>query len=126
MSLPGRSSCHPKAIKAQWRITAPQASLSCLRSRLLGSLALSPAGARPPKGLQRAVFLIRIVLADPLRSAFHEALYVVLVDSQLQMVEFCIVYVIVADSSSAREALSPFSASSSNPDHALRIPGLTI
>jgi hypothetical protein len=66
-----------------------------------------PLGLVLPK-VPKELPLIRIVvLADPFRAAFQEALYVVLLDSQPQIVESCIVSVVEAYGSSACEALSP-------------------
>jgi hypothetical protein len=53
------------------------------------------------------LFLIRIILADPLQTSLYPTLHVPLVESQTKIEELAIVAVVVPDSCPAREALFP-------------------
>jgi hypothetical protein len=53
------------------------------------------------------LFLIRIILADPLQASLYPTLHVPLVESQTEIEELAIVAVVVTHSCPAREALSP-------------------
>src|SRR5215204_5368549 len=59
------------------------------------------------------LFLIRILLADPLQASLYPALDILLVECQSEVEDFSIVAVIVADSCPAGEAL--FSSSPDDP-----------
>jgi hypothetical protein len=53
------------------------------------------------------LFLIRVILADPLQTSLHEALDVLLVESQAKIEDLRVVTMVVTDGCPAREALFP-------------------
>jgi len=62
-----------------------------------------PLGFIPPE-VSEDLFLIRIILTDPLKTTFHEALYVVWIKGQPKVEDLSVVAVVVADGCPNSEA----------------------